>query len=129
MIYQWVYYVTILREVYIKIDNSPGFDVVNGALLVYRVSKPLENVDVEERLLVIIWGRERKIVKTHVYVVVADSNVGIVERKHDGCFVEIGLKRYVNSIKWFSLKKKKKRIEKLSKERDKDYEGNRCSRI
>lgn len=80
----------------IKIDNSPGFDVVNGALLVYRVSKPLENVDVEERLLVIIWGRERKIVKTHVYVVVADSNVGIVERKHDGCFVEIGLKRYVN---------------------------------
>lgn len=45
----------------IKIDNSPGFDVVNGALLVYRVSKPLENVDVEERLLVIIWGRKRKL--------------------------------------------------------------------
>lgn len=80
----------------IKIDNSPGFDVVNGALLVYRVSKPLENVDVEERLLIIIWGEKKETVKTHVYVVVADSNVGIVERKHDGCFVEIGLKRYVN---------------------------------
>lgn len=30
--------------------------------------------------------------KTHVYVVVANGNVGIVERKHYGRFIEIGLK-------------------------------------
>lgn len=30
---------------------------------------------------------------THVHVVVADSYVGIVEGKHHGRFVEIGLKR------------------------------------
>lgn len=56
---QW--YAIAIRD----IRERSGFNVVHGALLVYRVSKP-------------------------VHVVVADSYVGIVEGKHHGRFVEIG---------------------------------------